>query len=84
MINRRSLLASASLLATPSIVRAQTAWPGDRPMEVIVPFPAGGGVDIMTRLVMPLVAAQIPGLRPVIINRTGAAGIAFMCAQTAR
>jgi tripartite-type tricarboxylate transporter receptor subunit TctC len=74
MINRRGLLASASLLATPSIVRAQTAWPGDKPMEVIVPFPAGGGVDIMTRLVMPLVAAQIPGLRPVIINRTGAAG----------
>jgi len=57
MINRRSLLASASLLATPAIVRAQTVWPGDRPMEVIVPFPAGGGVDIMTRLVMPLVAA---------------------------
>jgi tripartite-type tricarboxylate transporter receptor subunit TctC len=28
----------------------------------------------MTRLVMPLVAAQIPGFRPVIVNRTGAAG----------
>jgi tripartite-type tricarboxylate transporter receptor subunit TctC len=74
MINRRSLLASASLLATPAIAQAPTAWPGDKTMEVIVPFPAGGGVDVMTRLVMPLVAAQIPGLRPVVINRTGAAG----------
>lgn len=74
-IARRSLgAASAALLAAPIVARAQGAWPSERPMEVIVPFPAGGGVDVMTRLVMPLVAAQIPGLRPVIINRTGAAG----------
>ena len=74
MINRRGLLATTSLLAAPAIAKAQTPWPGDKPLEVIVPFPAGGGVDVMTRLVMPLVAAQIPGLRPVVINRTGAAG----------
>ena len=74
MTTRRALIAGAGVLAAPLPLRAQPAWPADRPVEVIVPFPAGGGVDVMTRLVMPLVAAQIPGLRPVIVNRTGAAG----------
>jgi len=74
MATRRTLLVAPALLAAPSPARAQAAWPSDRPFEIIVPFPAGGGVDVMTRLVMPLVAAQIQGLRPVIINRTGAAG----------
>lgn len=74
MITRRHLGAAAALLAAPSLARAQPAWPNERPMEIIVPFPAGGGVDVMTRLVMPLVAAQIPGLRTVVVNRTGAAG----------
>ncbi len=74
MTTRRALLAGAGTLAVPAALHAQAAWPADKPVEVIVPFPAGGGVDVMTRLVMPLVAAQIPGFRPVIINRTGAAG----------
>jgi len=74
MTTRRALLAGAGVIAAPGIARAQAAWPGDKPVEVIVPFPAGGGVDVMTRLVMPLVAAQIPGFRPVVVNRTGAAG----------
>jgi len=74
MGTRRVLLAATGLLAAPGLARGQQGWPGERPMEVIVPFPAGGGVDIMARLVMPLVAAQIPGLRPVVINRAGAAG----------
>jgi len=71
MPTRRAILAAP--LAAPALAQAQPAWPQDRPMEVIVPFPAGGGVDVMARLIMPLVAAQIPGLRPVIINRVGAA-----------
>lgn len=74
MTTRRTLLAGAGVLAAPGIARAQAPWPGDKPVEVIVPFPAGGGVDVMTRLVMPLIAAQIPGFRPVVVNRTGAAG----------
>jgi tripartite-type tricarboxylate transporter receptor subunit TctC len=74
MTSRRALLAGAGTLAVPAALHGQAAWPGDKPVEVIVPFPAGGGVDVMTRLVMPLVAAQIPGFRPVVVNRTGAAG----------
>jgi len=72
MLPRRSLLAAT--LAMPAIARAQAPWPADRPVEVIVPFPAGGGVDVMTRLVMPLIAERIQGFRPVITNRPGAAG----------
>ncbi|MBR0682540.1 tripartite tricarboxylate transporter substrate binding protein [Roseomonas eburnea] len=74
MTTRRALLAGAGTLAVPAPSWAQPAWPADKPVEVIVPFPAGGGVDVMTRLVMPLIAVQIPGFRPVVVNRTGAAG----------
>ena len=74
MIPRRSLLTAAPFLAGPSILSAQTAWPNDRPVEVIVLAAAGGGVDAMTRLVMPLIAQQIPGMRVVVLNRPGAGG----------
>lgn len=78
MFTRRRLgagvAASAAALAAPASPRAQAPWPGERPVEVIVPFPPGGGVDVMTRLIMPLIAAQIPGMRHIVVNRAGAAG----------
>jgi tripartite-type tricarboxylate transporter receptor subunit TctC len=80
MIQRRLLLAAA--LAAPAVApsrpRAQpaplAAWPNDKPVEIIVPYPPGGGVDILARLVMPAVAERIPGMRTVVTNRAGAAG----------
>ena len=76
MPSRRATLAALVLpnLALPHLAQAQAAWPLDRPVDVIVPFPAGGGVDVMARIIMPLVAARIPGLRHVVTNRQGAAG----------
>jgi len=80
MITRRRLgtasIAAAAALAAPRLLRAQgaAAWPGERPIEVIVPFPPGGGVDVMTRLILPLVQARLPGSNFVVINRPGAAG----------
>src|SRR5687767_4415218 len=75
MSGRRQILAgSAAALAVPRLAHAQAAWPNERPVEVIIPFPAGGGVDVMARLVMPLVSAQIPGMRHIVTNRSGAAG----------
>lgn len=71
MPSRRAVLATAGLTLP---AHAQTAWPQDRPIDVIVPFPAGGGVDVMARMIMPLVATRIPGLRHVVTNRSGAAG----------
>ncbi|TCZ66079.1 Bug family tripartite tricarboxylate transporter substrate binding protein [Roseicella aquatilis] len=70
MIQRRALLAAT--LAVPALAHAQATWPNEKPVEVIVPFPPGGGVDIMTRLVMPLVAARIPGMTAVVTNKPGA------------
>lgn len=73
MVSRRGLAALAVGMAAPAVLRAQASWPGDRPIEAIVPYPPGGGVDIMTRLMMPLVAAQVGG-RSVVTNRAGAGG----------
>jgi tripartite-type tricarboxylate transporter receptor subunit TctC len=75
---RRRLLAGLALpvLARPGAAGAQGGggWPGERPIEVVVPFPPGGGVDVMTRLILPLMQARLPGSSFVVINRAGAAG----------
>ncbi len=50
MPTRRAALgaiAAAGTLALPRLAHA--AWPGERPIEVIVPYPPGGGVDTMLR-----------------------------------
>jgi tripartite-type tricarboxylate transporter receptor subunit TctC len=45
----------------------------DQPIKLIVPFPAGGGADILARTVMPKVG-QLLGQPIVIDNRQGAGG----------
>jgi tripartite-type tricarboxylate transporter receptor subunit TctC len=69
---RHALAAAAGLLAAPRIAHA--AWPADRPIEVVVPYPPGGGVDTMARMVLPVVQAKLPGARFVVANRAGAGG----------
>ena len=73
MTTRRLILgAAAGLLAAPRVARA--AWPADRPIEVIVPFPPGGGVDNMVRPIVHFVQPRLAGARFAIVNRAGAAG----------
>lgn len=75
MTTRRAALgalAAAGTLALPRLARA--AWPTDKPIEVIVPYPPGGGVDTMARMVLPAVQAKLPGARFVVVNRAGAGG----------
>lgn len=68
-IARRAIPA---LLAAPAL--AQGAWPAERPIEVFIPFPAGGGVDAMTRFALYHAAQRLPGARFAFINRVGAGG----------
>jgi len=74
-VTRRRLGAGAlGVLAAPCVSAAQTPWPLDRPVEVIVLANAGGPVDVMTRLILPFVAEHVRGLRAVVTNRAGAGG----------
>jgi tripartite-type tricarboxylate transporter receptor subunit TctC len=75
MTTRRTalgVLAATGALALPRIAHA--AWPADRPIEVVVPYPPGGGVDTMARIVLPAVQSRLPGSRFVVVNRAGAGG----------
>jgi len=71
-LTRRSLglLGAGALLARPALAAA--TWPGDRPIVVIVPFPPGGGVDQMARLILPAVQRHLPGATFIVENRPGA------------
>jgi tripartite-type tricarboxylate transporter receptor subunit TctC len=85
MITRRSLLIAGSSLvplATPlvaaRVAHAQgaaapaTAWP-TRPVALIIPFPAGGAMDLLGRAVAQDLGDKL-GQQFVVDNRAGAAG----------
>ncbi|MFN9773972.1 MAG: Bug family tripartite tricarboxylate transporter substrate binding protein [Burkholderiales bacterium] len=71
---RRALLAataSACLpFAVPSAVRAQTPWPS-KPLRIMVGANAGGGTDIIARMLAEKLSAQL-GQQVVVENRPGA------------
>ena len=64
-------LIAIGLLAFSQALGAQT-YPS-QPIRLIAPFPPGGSVDIMARLIADPLAAQL-GTRIVIDNRSGASG----------
>lgn len=64
-------LASASAVAAPA-VWANTAWP-QRPVRLVVPFPAGGGPDILSRMIADRLAPLL-GQAVVVENKVGAGG----------
>src|SRR5918997_4064509 len=82
-LHRRSVLAGlAAGLAAPSLVRAQSAFEG-RTVTMIVPFPAGGGTDVVARVLADRLSAATKG-RFVVENRPGGGGsIGYMAATRA-
>lgn len=65
-------IGSLVLLAASATAFAQPAYPS-QPIKVIVPFPPGGGTDIVTRMVLDKVRAST-GWTLVVDNKAGAGG----------
>ncbi|NND90602.1 MAG: tripartite tricarboxylate transporter substrate binding protein [Granulosicoccus sp.] len=60
-----------ALLTASSSVLAE--WTPDRPINIIVPWSAGGSTDQVTRVVAPLLEAGL-GTKIVVVNQPGASG----------
>ena len=73
LLHRRHLLlaGSAAALGLPN-ARAQTAWPA-KPVNIVVPFPPGGGTDAFARPLFALMNKNT-GKQFVIDNKGGAGG----------
>lgn len=85
-LTRRKLLAttgSGIVAASVPGAGAQTAdpWP-TKPIRVIMPFGAGGSMDVLSRLLAPIVSEQL-GQQVVVENRAGATGTVAMAAVAA-
>jgi len=66
-------LAAALLAASAAVAQASEAqWP-QRPIRLIVPFPAGASTDIIARILAQKISQQL-GQQMVIENRAGASG----------
>ena len=74
LTRRRFLHTSAAFAgAAPFLVtQASAAWP-DRPVKLVVPFAPGGPVDVIARLLQPLLAEELKA-NFFIENKPGAAG----------
>lgn len=72
---RRLLLGAAAACTLASLAvpaAAQATWP-DRPIKLVVPYPAGGNADTTARLVATQLSARL-GQQVLVDNRPGGAG----------
>lgn len=69
---KAALVAAGVLIASPSAVFAQADWP-NKPVKVIVAFPAGGSSDIVARQVAQHLSTVL-GQQFIVENRAGAGG----------
>ncbi|MDA8522695.1 Bug family tripartite tricarboxylate transporter substrate binding protein [Acidovorax sp. NCPPB 4044] len=85
-MHRRTLLgsaAAAAALATHPFARAQSDYP-NQPIRWVVPYPAGGGTDVLARTVAEALRAPL-GQQIVVDNRPGAStNIGAQLVATAR
>jgi tripartite-type tricarboxylate transporter receptor subunit TctC len=72
MIKRRTIaIAPLGALVLPGAARA--SWP-DRPIQMIVPWSAGGGTDAVARIIASGLEGKL-GVRVNVVNRTGGGGV---------
>ena len=71
-IGVKALVIAAAALAAP-LSLAQPKWPMEKPMTIVVPWPAGSSFDIVARVIADGVHKKY-GNTVVVDNRTGASG----------
>ncbi len=80
-INRRALLGAATLLPFAAQAQAPARYP-DRPIRLVVPFAAGGIIDVVGRLVQEPLARELG--QPVVIENQPGAGSTIGARTVAR
>lgn len=63
-----------ALLAAAALAPASVSAQAEKPLRWVVPYPAGGGADTISRLLAGRIAGEVGG-RVIVENRPGAAGI---------
>jgi len=73
LCNALRFLAAAALLTVAHTALAQDAFPGKRPIEFVVLFPAGSSADVTARVLAEGVGRQL-ATQIVVVNRPGGGG----------
>jgi len=71
-MKRLSLALLVLLAASPALAQSEANWP-ERPVRIVVPFPAGSSTDIISRIAAQKFSARF-GQQFIVENRPGASG----------
>lgn len=72
-MNSKKTLATGLIVSMLAATSAYAEWKPDRPINIIVPWSAGGSTDQVTRVVAPILAEEL-GVAVVVVNQPGASG----------
>ncbi|MBX9701347.1 MAG: tripartite tricarboxylate transporter substrate binding protein, partial [Acetobacteraceae bacterium] len=81
MPHRRALLAALSVAALANTSQAQPAWP-TRPVRIVVPFAAGGIIDVVARILAEPLARRLG--QPVVVENMPGGGATIGARAVAR
>ena len=71
-VSKLAAVVAASTIVSP-VVAQDYSWKPDRPINIIVPWSAGGSTDQVTRVVAPILEEAL-GTEVVVVNQPGASG----------